>query len=179
MRAQFWSFDVVFAMIIFGSALVLLTFVWMEISGQFSLSYGLGSQTIQLQLQSLQRRILLPGNPSSWYSQINTTNTLTWNNISIGLGTGTGSQLSPGKIATFASIGNYNSVSYQATKPLLGIGYDYFIIINSTNYTMTIGKSPFAYNPYAMQVARQSATLNGAPVRIQIILWTNKSVGVG
>ena len=64
MKAQFWSFDVIFAMAIFSSALMLISFVWLGVSGQFSLSYSLGSQIMQAQVQSLQSRILTPGTPS-------------------------------------------------------------------------------------------------------------------
>ncbi len=81
MRAQFWSFDVIFAVVIFGTALVLLTFVWTSISNQYSLSYGLGSANLQAQLQSLQNRILGPGTPSNWNSVLNVSNTMTWSNI--------------------------------------------------------------------------------------------------
>ncbi|MDE1873686.1 MAG: hypothetical protein KGI04_01020 [Candidatus Micrarchaeota archaeon] len=179
MKAQFWSFDVIFAMIIFGSALILLTFVWVNISGQYSTAYGLGLQTMQAQLQSLQGRVLTRGTPQNWNSAINVTNTLTWSNVSIGLGTGSGSQLSPGKIAALAAMSNYNTLTYESTKQLLGVGYDWYIAINSSNSTLAMGLYPYTRNPYAIQVARQSAVLNGVPVSVLIIIWTNKSFGVG
>jgi hypothetical protein len=179
MKAQFWSFDVIFAMIIFGSALILLTFVWVNVSSQYSTAYSFGLQTMQAQLQSLQSRILTQGVPPNWNSEVNVTNPATWSNVSIGLGTGSGSNLSQSKIATLAAMSNYNTITYQATKPLLGVGYDWYIAINYSNSTLAMGLYPYTRNPYAIQVARQSAVLNGVPVSVQIIVWTNKSFGVG
>ena len=178
MRAQFWSFDVIFAMIIFGSALILLTFVWVNISSQYDTAYSFGLETMQAQLQSLQSRILLQGVPSDWNSAVNITNTETWSNVSVGLGTGAGSALSMNKIATLAAMSNYNTITYQSTKQLLGVGYDWYIALNYSNSTLAAGLYPYTRDPYAIQVARQSAVLNGVPVSVQIILWTNKSFGV-
>ncbi len=178
MKAQFWSFDVIFAMIVFGSALILLTFVWVNVSSQYDTAYSFGLQTMQAQLQSLQSRLLLQGVPANWASVVNVTNTSTWTGVSVGLGTGFGNRLSLSKISTLAAMSNYNPGAYQATKSLLGVGYDYYIAINNSNSTITMGLYPYTRNPYAIQVARQSAVLNGMPVSVQIILWTNKSFGV-
>jgi hypothetical protein len=178
MKAQFWSFDIIFAMVVFGSALMLITFVWLGVSSQFSLSFSLGTQLMQAQVQSLQNRILMQGTPPSWNSVVNAMDTTTWNNISIGLGNGVSGQLSPNKIMTLMAMSSYSSATYQATKPLLGVGYDYYIVINATNYTVSLGLPPYKYNPYAVVVSRQSAILNGVPVAMQVILWTNKSFGV-
>jgi hypothetical protein len=178
MKAQFWSFDAVFAMTIFGSSLLIITFIWMGVTNQFSLAYGFGLQTMQAQVQSLQNRILTSGSPQNWNAAINATNSSTWRNVSVGLGIGVGSQLSLNKIMTLMAMSSYSTASYQATNPLLGVGYDYYILINSSNATMAMGLYPYTRNPYAVQVARQSAVLNGVPVRVQVIVWTNKSFGV-
>jgi len=178
MRAQFWSVDVIFAITIFGTALVLLTFVWTSISNQYSLSYGMGSANLQAQLQSLQNRILGSGTPSNWNSAVDVSNPPTWANVSIGLGTGNGTALSQGKVMTFMAMSDYNSADYQATKPLLGVGYEYYIVIYGNNMTMSFGVPPFMNKATATQVAMQSATLNGMPVRVQIMVWTNKTFGV-
>ena len=175
MRAQFWSFDVVFAMVIFGVAIVLLTFVWTGISNQYSLSYGTGLVNLQAQLQSLQNRILGPGTPSNWNSALDVSNTLTWSNVGIGLGTGNGTALSPNKVMTFMAMSNS---AYQATKPLLGVGYDYYIVIYGSNIVLSLGASPYMSKATTTQVAMQSATLNSVPVRVQIMIWTNKTFGV-
>ncbi len=178
MKAQFWSFDVIFAMIIFGSALIILTFVWVNVSSQYNIAYGFGLQTMQAQLQSLQTRILEPGSPSDWNSAVNVIDVGTWQNVSIGLGSGSGSAISQDKIITLMAMANYNSITYQATKPLLGVGYDWYIEINYSNTSIGMGLYPYTRNPYAVQVARQSAVLNGVPVKMQIFLWTNESFGV-
>jgi len=177
MKAQFWSFDVIFAMVVFSSALFLLSFVWLGVSNQYATSYGMGTQIMQAQLQGLQVRILAQGTPTNWNSVVNVTKLSTWANISIGLGSGTG-QLSLSKISTLMAMSNYNATTYQATKALLGVGYDYYVLINSTNIKLSLGLSPYNYNPYTIVVAKQSATLNGMPVTMQIILWTNKTLGV-
>jgi hypothetical protein len=178
MRAQFWSFDVIFAVVIFGTAIVLLTFVWTSISNQYSLSYGMGSINLQAQLQSLQGRILGQGTPANWNSAVNVSNTITWSNVSIGLGTGSGTALSPNKVMTFMAMSDSASASYQATKPLLGVGYEYYIVIYGNNMTMSFGASPYSNKATSIQVAMQSATLNGAPVSMRIMVWTNKTFGV-
>jgi hypothetical protein len=178
MKAQFWSFDAIFAIVVFGSALMLITFVWLGVSSQFSLSFPLGTQLMQAQVQSLQNRIVSQGTPASWYVSVNALDTSTWNNISVGLGTGVNGQLSPTKIMAFLAMSSGSSATYQATKQLLGVSYDYYIVINATNYTISLGLPPYKMNPYAVVVGRQSATLNGVPVAMQVILWTNKSFGV-
>lgn len=165
-------------MVIFGTALVLLTFAWSSMSGQLSSTYGLGLQNMQAQAQSLQSRILTPGSPQDWASQVNISNTGSWSNVSIGLGTGSGSQLSLAKIYTLAAMTNHNSTSYQATKQLIGVGYDYYIVISTGNVTLAMGSYPFNKNPYAIQTATKSATLDGRPATVQIMIWTNKSFGV-
>lgn len=189
MRAQFWSFDVIFAIVIFGTAIVLLGYVWNTMSNQYALSYGMGSANLQAQLQSLQNRLLGPGTPPNWNSALNVSNTLTWSNVSIGLGTGNGTALSPGKLMAFMAMSDYvpantpanspyYSSSYQSTKQLLGVGYEYYIVIYGSNLTMSFGAPPFGSKSTATQVATQYATLNGAPVRVRIMVWTNKTFGV-
>lgn len=178
MKAQFWSFDVIFAMAIFGTALALITFAWSSMSGQLSSTYGLGLQNMQAQLRSLQNRILTTGTPQDWASQVNISNTSTWSNVSIGLGTGSGSELSLSKIYTLEAMTNHNSTSYQATKQLVSVGYDYYITVEVGNVTLAMGSYPFNKDPYAVQVATRYAAVDGMPATIQIMVWTNKSFGV-
>jgi hypothetical protein len=178
MKAQFWSFDAIFAMAIFVAALVLLTFVWNSISNQFSLASGFGVVSMQAQLQGLQNRIALQGTPASWNSYINVSSIPTWSNVSIGLGTGSGSSLSVNKIMAFMAMSDHNSTAYQATKPLLGVGYDYYITISENNVTLGFGIAPYTHSPTSIQVAMQSVTINGVPAQMQIIVWTNKTFGV-
>jgi len=178
MKAQFWSFDVIFAMVIFGTAIVILTFVWSGASNQYSLAYGLGVVNLQAQLQGLQNRILMQGTPSNWNSFINVSAPSKWPSMSIGLGTGNGTALSPNKILTLMAMSSHNATSYQATKSLLGVGYDYYIIIYGDNVNIRLGMAPYKYKATAIQVASQSASLNGMPVKMQIMVWTNKTFGV-
>ncbi len=58
------------------------------------------------------------------------------------------------------------------------MGYEYYIVMYGNNMTMSLGVPPYSNKATASQVAMQSATLNGAPVRVQIIVWTNKTFGV-
>ena len=179
MRAQFWSFDVIFAMVIFGTALVLLTFVWFSVSTQFSVASGYGIEELQAQLQSLQRTILLQGNPPDWNSVINITNPSTWQNISIGLGNGKGNSISESKLMTLMALANYNTSTYQASKQMLGIGFDYYIIINGQNINITIGKNPYANKATSIQAASMPVKLQGNNMLMHIEVWTNTTFGVG
>jgi hypothetical protein len=179
MRAQFWSFDAIFAIVIFGVTITIMAFVWTGINSQFALTYGFGMTNMQAQLQGLQARIVSQGAPEEWNFIVDPTNTLTWTNMSVGLGTGNGTALSLNKMMTLMAMANHNSTAYQTTKPLLGVGYDYYITIYyQGNLTVPIGLSPSGLSPTAIQVATQSATIGGVPVRMQILVWTNKSFGV-
>ena len=39
MKMQFWSFDVIFAIVIFSVAITILAFTWYDINNQLSLAY--------------------------------------------------------------------------------------------------------------------------------------------
>ncbi len=176
MKLQFWSFDVIFAMVIFSFAILIIGYVWFNINNQFSLAYGYGMESMQAELSSLQNNLLSTGNPSDWNDIITANNTATWQNISVGIGTGTGSILSPQKIAALVSISNYN---YQATKSLLGISYDYYLVISGSGIDIPIGLNPAQMGATSVQVATKGAILNGMPVQVKIYVWTNTSFGVG
>lgn len=179
LKAQFWSFDVIFAIVIFSFAITVLAFTWFNINNQLSLSYGNGTGILQLQLQSLTQNIFSPGIPNNWQSIVNTTNTSTWRGFAIGLTSAQGSySLSPNKVYTLISMSNRN---YQASKQVLGVGFDYYITIKSNSnigsgVNMTIGKSPFNSGALTVYVSKVSATMNGAPVMVQLMLWTNTTL---
>ncbi len=173
MKAQFWSFDVIFAMVIFGVALTILAYVWYSINNQFSIAYGYGVGTMQAQLDNLASTLLTQGNPPNWYALVVANNTATWGNVSIGIGSS--SNLSAQKIMTLASMANYN---YQATKPLLGVGYDYYIVISGSGFSIPIGLNPSKNGAISVQVVNEKAILEGSPVTISISVWTNTSFGV-
>ncbi len=174
--AQFWSFDVIFAIIIFITALTILGFVWYNVNNQLSLGYGSGAVIAQLQAHSLAQTLLSLGYPTNWQSVVNSTNTLTWSNVSIGLGSaGIAGNLSSSKLYTFMAMANKN---YQATKTQLGIGYDYYVIITGPSINITIGSNPNLNNALTVYVEKRSAFLNGIPVTMQVLLWSNSSAAI-
>lgn len=178
-KAQFWSFDVVFALVIFGVALTVLTFTWYNINNQLSLAYGGGDTILQLQAKSLASGILSTGVPADWQSIANTVNTATWSNVSIGLAAAPmGSNISTSKLYAMASMSNYN---YPATKQLLGMAFDYCIMItsnptNGAGLNITIGRNPQTNGARTTYVERRSAFINGIPVSMKIIAWTNTTL---
>jgi len=180
MKAQFWSFDVIFAIVIFSIAITILAFTWYNINNQLSLAYGNGATIMQLQAASFAKTLLSSGSPSNWESIVNTTNTNTWNFTSIGIGATNGTGISSKKLYTLMSMANYN---YQATKQALGIGFDYYITITSTSsnggsISATIGMNPGKGRALTVYVEKRSSFINGNPVQIVIDLWTNTPIGV-
>ncbi len=176
MKAQFWSFDVIFAMVIFAVAILILTYVWYNINNQFSLAYGNGVGNMEEQLNELSVRLLSAGSPPNWNSVVNVTNTSTWSNVSIGLGSGQSKVLSMQKIMTFSSMANYN---YQATKQPLGIGFDYYILITGKNFVIPIGLNPNTNGAVTVQVQTEPVIIDGNSATIKIMVWTNSSFGIG
>lgn len=174
MKLQFWSFDVIFAMVIFAFAITILAFVWYNISNQFSFAYGYGSSSMQVQAQALANRLLTPGTPSFWSSMIIANNVSTWNSITIGL-LGENGQVSPEKIAALESMSNYN---YQATKQAMGVAYDYYILINYQGIKFGIGLSPYSANAMSIYVVNKPIVINNTPATMQVMVWTNTSFGV-
>lgn len=177
MKAQFWSIDVIFGIVIFLTALILLVSTWDSISQQFSLAYGYGTGNMQAQLQSLQQRILFQGYPSNWNLVVNLSNVNTWANVSIGLGTGNNGTLSTSKTLELMAMSGGN---YQDTKSLLGVGYEYYIVISSPYFNnATIGLNPARFNATSVQVANRQVVMdNGDPANVRMMIWTNKSYGV-
>ena len=175
MKAQFWSFDLVFAVIIFVFALVLLTYVWLNISGEYSLLYGRNVANIQLQLNSLGSQLLSPGIPSNWNYIVNFSAVSAWQNITVGLGNGTSGSLSQFKIN---ALQNMSSDNYQAAKPALGVGYDYYITITGSWISESIGKNPAQLNATSLQSSVLPVVINGAPAQMTIELWTNSTLGL-
>lgn len=179
LKGQFWSFDVIFAVVIFSFAITILAFTWYSLSNQLSISYGNGSGIMQLQLQSLSQDLFSTGTPNNWQSTVNTTNPSTWTGVSIGLAASQyGYDLSPSKVYTFASMSNSN---YAATRQALGIGFDYYITISSTQnigsaINISIGSNPSNMGALTVYVDKVPATMDGKPVSVQILLWTNTTI---
>ena len=175
MKAQFWSMDAVFALVIFSVAVVLVTYVWYGVTNQFALANGNGVGVAQSQLQSLENRLVSGGSPANWYSKVNISNTQTWDNISIGLGGNGQMNLSQQKVFTLLAMSSSN---YQATKQELGVGYDYYITIKGSNYNLAIGQNPSLMNATTEQVADVPVTIGGTSAQMQVIIWTNTTFGV-
>jgi hypothetical protein len=178
-KAQFWSFDALFAMIIFTAAVLIATDVWYSVSNQFAVSYGYGVGNMEMQLNSFSTQLLGTGYPSNWDSQISISNTLTWNNISIGLGNQNNgyasSSLSESKVMTLYGMSNYN---YQATKTQLGLSYDYYITFSGSGVDLSIGKNPLSGGATAIEVSNRFVTLNNKTVEMRVLVWTNTTFGV-
>ncbi|MDE1845719.1 MAG: hypothetical protein KGH53_00325 [Candidatus Micrarchaeota archaeon] len=181
MKLQFLSFDAIFAIVIFTFAVSLMAFVWYTINSQTSISTGTSIQSMQLQLESLSEKILGTGYPSNWYSIADPANSLTWSNLTVGLGNGATGVLSQNKVNALFSMANGN---YLATKPLLGVSFDYYIVISSSNYNLAIGKKPAplvgsALNGVTQQLTNKAVVINGQGANMQIFIWTNSSFGIG
>jgi hypothetical protein len=180
-KAQFWSIDVIFALVIFSIAITVLTFTWFNISNQLSLAYGSGDVLLQMQAKSLASSIFSTGVPSSWQDTVSTANTLNWNNISVGLSSAPlSSNLSSSKLYAFMSMANYN---YPASKQLLGAMFDYYITITSSpssgaGMNITIGRNPQANGAKSTYVEKRSAFINGIPVSVKVMAWTNTTLAV-
>jgi len=173
MKAQFWSFDIIFAIVLFVFAVVLLTLVWTDISGEFSISYSGNLAHMQSQLQSLGTQLLSTGTPSNWNLALNLSSEGTWQNLSVGLGNGTSGALSQGKINSLYNMSNTN---YQVTKQSLGIAYEYYITFSTTG--VAIGRNPATTNVTSIQSLSLPVVINGVPSRMQIQLWSNSTLSI-
>ena len=178
MKLQFWSIDVIFAMVIFSIAIVILTYVWFNVSQQFSVTYTNTLSNMQTNAQQLSNRLITSGSPASWYYIVDPSNLSTWSNVSIGLTNSNGTALSEAKIAKLAAV---SLINYQASKQLLGTSYNYYIDIYSPQlYNYTIGPNPIAYNATTIVLSSTPVMLNnGVPAELRVMLWTtNQQVSV-
>ena len=179
MKAQFWSMDMIFAVMIFMGGIVLLSYVWSNVNSQFSISYGYGIGLMQVQLNNLMQRIQSQGYPQNWNSYASVSNTNEWSNVSVGLGSSSiPGTISMNKVLTLMAMSNSN---YQASKQLLGVGYDYYITIYSQGqYNLSIGRNPMSLNATSIQSATIPIVLNnGQNANMRVIVWTNTTFGVG
>ncbi len=178
MKLQFWSMDMIFAIVIFSIAILLLTYAWFSISQQFSITYTNTLSNMQTNAQQLSNRLVTTGSPASWYYSMDPSNLSTWTNMSIGFAEINGSALSSAKIAKLEAA---SQVNYQASKQLLGVNYNYYIQIYSPQlYNYTIGLNPSLYNATTVVVSSTPIIMdNGVPATLKVILWTaNQGVSV-
>lgn len=175
-KAQFWSFDVIFAVIVFMAAITILTFTWNNVSNQLSTTYGNTAELMQTDAATLAQSILSPGYPQDWVSIVNTTNSNTWENITIGLTDNEGStNISSSKLYAFMAMSNYD---YQDTKAALGIGYEYYIVISRRGLNITIGENPITNGAVTVYSYKEAARINDIPVKVDIIVWTPQPIAV-
>lgn len=175
MKAQFWSFDIIFAIVIFIFAVILLTYIWVNISGELAVASGQNVAKLESQLQILDTQLTSTGSPQNWNTKVNLNEPNTWPNVSIGLGNGMNGTLSLGKIREFQ---NMSLTNYQDVKPSLGVAYDYYITFTGSNINMSIGHNPALANVTAVQVLSEPVVINGNPAQMQVELWSNSSLGI-
>jgi hypothetical protein len=175
-KGQFWSFDIIFAIVIFGVAITVLTYTWFNISTQLAISYGGSGSLLQLQAQALSTNLLSTGSPSDWQSLVAINNVSSWSSVSIGIASAQKSTaISPSKLYAFIDMANTN---YSSTKQLLGIGYDYYITITGGSYNITIGQNPSAHQALTVYVVTSGSSIGSTPVIVRTMLWTNKALSI-
>lgn len=177
MKAQFWSIDMIFSIILLTTVIAILSVVWVSVSSQYSLAYGYAIGSMQAQLSAMMQLLQTQGVPQNWNTAI-PANSISGTNFTIGLMSSNGGTVSSGKLAALSAMSGSN---YQAVKQHLGIAYDYYIIVSIPNqYNMTIGSNPFTNNAVAVQSATLPITLdNGEAGSMRVMVWTNTSFGVG
>ncbi len=176
MKAQFWSFDAVFGIILFIFGLIILTYAWITISNGYSSVTSNNAGSMQSELTKFNYLIFYPGTPSNWNSVINVSNATTWSGISAGFGKlSTPNELSESKLLSFLAMSNAN---YSLTKETLGISYDYYINISSKNFNLDIGKNPIPLSPTSINVVSEPVIINGYPAKLTLEVWTNTTFGI-
>ncbi len=176
MKLQFISIDAIFAVVVFLFALFLLAFVWYDINTSLSLAASASVSSMQAQLSSLSSQLMGPGVPSNWNYMGSSTSASSFGNVSIGLATGGIGNFSMQKIMTFESLANSD---YYHSKTLLGVGFDYYVVIKNTNLNITIGRRPQPFDSILTQyVSNSRVNLANAPATMYVYVWTNTSFGV-
>ena len=180
MKLQIWSLDLIFAVVIFSFTITVVGVTWLHISNGLVASYGNAQGVAYIQASSMSDTLLSAGTPADWQSAVNTTNSVSWRGVTPGIDTVSGqTQISSAKLYAFLSMAALN---YTATKPLFGLGSDYYIIISSPGSgiaNITIGRNPLNYNASTISVNRRSASLNGNPVWVTVQVWSNSTSGAG
>ncbi len=172
--------DLIFAVVIFSFTITIVGVVWLHISNGLSTSYGNTPGVMFMQAGAMSDILLSTGAPADWQSVVNANSLATWKGIAPGIETTSGQvQISQPKLYALIAMANSN---YTATKPLFGIGNDYYIIITSPGSgigNITIGRNPLASNASTIFVDRRSATLSGNPVWVDVMIWSNSTSGAG
>jgi hypothetical protein len=178
MKLQIWSMDLIFAVVIFSFTITVVGIIWLHISNGLTASYGNTQGVMYMQAGAMSDVLLSPGTPADWQNVVAATNSLSWTGVAPGIETVAGQpQISLPKLYALMSMAAMN---YTASKPLFGIGNDYYIVITSPGPgigNITIGKNPLAYNASTVFVDRRSATLDGSPVWVIIEVWSGGTPG--
>lgn len=180
-KGQIWSLDLIFALVIFGFTITIIATSWIKISDEVAISQANSAQLLSIQAKSLADSVLSVGSPTNWYGQINTTNVSTWNGVLPGIySSSTSGAISPYKLYDLMSMSNYN---YRASQSLFGVGYNYYITIGGSNSgsnwkNITIGLNPLVNKATTIYTIQRTATLNGDPVAVDVMIWTNTTGGV-
>ncbi|MGC8479736.1 MAG: hypothetical protein ACP5M9_03670 [Candidatus Micrarchaeia archaeon] len=178
MRGQFWSFDAVFGILLFILGIIILTYSWITISGNYSSISSDNTAVMQAELNQLSSALFLRGNPTNWNSVVNVSNPSTWSGVSVGLGSNYGSSdISENKLLALLAMSTYN---YSLTKETLGVTFDYYINIttNIPSFSIQIGKNPNNFNPTSVNKLSEPVLINGQPGKATITIWTNTTFGV-
>jgi hypothetical protein len=180
MKLQIWSLDLIFAVVVFSFTITIVSVTWLHISNGLSSSYGNSQAVLSLQATSMADVLLSAGTPADWQSAVNTTNSLSWTGIAPGIATAAGqTQISAPKLYALLSMASAN---YTATKPLFGLGANYYIVVGSPGAgisNITIGRNPVAYNASTVFVSRRAASLYGSPVLVEVEVWSNSTSSAG
>ena len=177
LRAQFWSFDVIFSVVIFSVALTILSLAWFNISNQLSLSSGNTDYIMQLQAEQLSQNLLGTGSPVNWETDLQPNHPSSWVGIAFGLSAAPGSaNLSTAKIYSLIGMAGTN---YTDSQQALGVGYNYYIDITGGPYNITIGENPLTSGAVTVFVSKRSAFLNKVPVTLDVYIWSNQKANLG
>ncbi len=170
-KLQFWSLDIIFAIVIFGIVLTILLFIWLNVNSNLSASYSNTNIILQTQNHQLSQDLLTPGIPNNWPNSVNTTNISTWNGITIGLSSSQRSiNFSLQKLYTFIAMVNYN---YSYTKQILGLSYNYYILITGPSFNLSIGENPQTHGATIVNIETSSIFINTQTAVMKTIVWSN------
>ena len=180
MKIQIWSTDIIFAIVIFTFTITMVGVMWLHISNGLASSYSNPQGVIYMQATAMSDILLSPGAPVDWQGTVTATNSLGWAGISPGITSAAGQmQISPAKLYALMAMAAAN---YTATKPLFGIGNDYYIAITSPGAgigNITVGRNPLTSSASTIIVDRRSAVLNGNPVWVEVMVWSNSTAEAG
>jgi hypothetical protein len=170
-KGQFWSFDMVFAMVVFMAAITILASTWLSISNQLALSSSGIIELMQLQVQQVSQNLVSAGTPVNWQSIVNTSQPSTFSDVSPGLAASVGSSsISSAKLYTLISMVNKN---YSAAGLSFGATYDYYINLAGGSINVSIGKNPLTNGAVTTFVSTRSAFMNGVPITIKVYIWSS------